>query len=183
MKVYKLDKVACLKHIAAEQNISLSYRSRSEEGRLADAQRKQKQRQKTLAPDKTAQFGPPDKLSNFAPSSSINDGSESITIDGHPSTPAGSSRKRKVAPNNLDSSEKRRAVEVGNTTLDLVPGHDPSAIGRRVKMLFDVDDDTEWYKGVIATYNIVSGKYGIFFPADNETIETTLDDEDLEFID
>ena len=70
IKVYKLDKVACLKHIAAEQNVSLSYRSRSEEARLADAQRKQKQRQKTLAPDKTAQFGPPDKLSNFAPSAS-----------------------------------------------------------------------------------------------------------------
>ena len=51
-------------------------------------------------------------------------------------------------------------------------------------MLFDVDDHTEWYEGVIATYNIVNGKYGIYFPCDNETIETTLDDdEDLEFVD
>ena len=50
-------------------------------------------------------------------------------------------------------------------------------------MLFDVDDHTEWYEGVVATYNIVNGKYGIFVPVDNETIETTLDDEDLEFID
>lgn len=54
MKVYKLDKVACLKHIAAKQKVSLSYQSRSEEARLADVQRKQKQRQKTLAPDRTA---------------------------------------------------------------------------------------------------------------------------------
>ena len=41
--------------------------------------------------------------------------------------------------------------------------------------------DTEWYKGVVATYNIVNVKYGIFL-IDNETIETTLN-QDLEFID
>lgn len=49
-------------------------------------------------------------------------------------------------------------------------------------MLFDVDDHMEQYEGVIATYNI-NGKYRIYFPCDNETIETTLDDEDLEFVD
>ena len=32
--------------------------------------------------------------------------------------------------------------------------------------------DTEWHKGVVATYNIVNVKYGIF-SIDNETIETT----------
>ena len=31
MKVYKVDKAACLKHIAAKEGIILSYRSRSEE--------------------------------------------------------------------------------------------------------------------------------------------------------
>ena len=101
MKVYKLDKVACLKHIAAEQNISLSYRSCSEEAWLADARSKQKQRQKTLAPDKTAQYRPPDKLSNFAPAKCFE--SESITTNGNPSPPIESSRKRKVAPNKSGS--------------------------------------------------------------------------------
>ena len=135
IKVYKLDKVACLKHIAAELNVSLSYRSHSEEARLADAQRKRKQRQKTLSVIKL-QFEPPDKLSNFAPSASSSSVNETTVAN---STLIRSSRKRKVAPNNIDSSEKRRAVEVGNATLNLVPSHDPSAIGRKVKTLFDVE--------------------------------------------
>ena len=50
-------------------------------------------------------------------------------------------------------------------------------------MLFTVDDHSdEWYEGIIATYNVLSGKYGVYFPADNETVETTFEDNDLEFI-
>ena len=56
-------------------------------------------------------------------------------------------------------------------------------IGKRVKMLFTVEDKDEWCEGIIATYNILSGKYGIYFPADNETVETSLEDDDLKFID
>ena len=44
ISVYKVDKVVCLKHIAAEEGVSLSYRSRSEEARRTSARRKQKQR-------------------------------------------------------------------------------------------------------------------------------------------
>ena len=55
IKVYKLDKVAALRHIAAAANVSLSYRSRS---RMEEAQRKQRQRQKAISPDKSAQYGP-----------------------------------------------------------------------------------------------------------------------------
>lgn len=64
LKVYKVDKIACLKHMAAEANISLSYRSRSQEAKSKEAKRKQQQRKKTF-PDKSVQFGPPDKTSNF----------------------------------------------------------------------------------------------------------------------
>ena len=44
VKVYKLDKIADLRHIGAEESISLSYRSRSDDARLEEAQRKQRQR-------------------------------------------------------------------------------------------------------------------------------------------
>ena len=40
MKVYKVDMVAYLKHIAAEEGIILSYRSRSEEARRMTALKK-----------------------------------------------------------------------------------------------------------------------------------------------
>ena len=43
ISVYKLDKIVCLKHIAAEEGVSLSYHSRSEEARRASARKKQKQ--------------------------------------------------------------------------------------------------------------------------------------------
>ena len=49
ISVYKLDKVVCLKHIAAEEGVSLSYRIRSEEARRASARKKQKQRARSHA--------------------------------------------------------------------------------------------------------------------------------------
>ena len=96
------------------------------------------------------------------------------------------SRKRKGSPNKETPNEisKKRAVEVDKTVVNVVNICDPKVIGKRVRMLFNVDDHTEeWYEGIIATYNIITGKYGIYFPSDNETVESTLDDEDLEFID
>ena len=66
LKVYKLDKMACLKHIAAEACISLSYCSRTEDARRDESERKRKQRSiKDIPLDRRAQFGPPDKSSNF----------------------------------------------------------------------------------------------------------------------
>lgn len=40
IKVYKLDKIAVLRHIVAQENISLSYRSRSDDARLEEAEHK-----------------------------------------------------------------------------------------------------------------------------------------------
>ena len=57
ISVYKLDKVVCLKHIAAEKGVSLSYHSRSEEARRASARKKQKRRARSQCPyDISAQF-------------------------------------------------------------------------------------------------------------------------------
>ena len=71
IKIYKLDKVACLKHIATEEGVGTSYRSKSEEARRTAAKSKAHQRQvaKTF-PDKNAQFGLPDQSGNFNPKAS-----------------------------------------------------------------------------------------------------------------
>ena len=68
ISVYKVDKVVCLKHIAAEEGVSLPYHSRSdhEEARRTSVRRKQKQRARNQGPSGvSAQFGAPDHVTNF----------------------------------------------------------------------------------------------------------------------
>ena len=43
ISLYKVDKVVCFKHIAAEEGVSLSYRSRSEEARTSARKSKSKE--------------------------------------------------------------------------------------------------------------------------------------------
>ena len=185
LKVYKLDKIACLKHIAAEACISLSYRSRIEDARRDESERKQKQRSiKDIPVDRRAQFGPPDKSSNFlSPSRRIikenanhEEENTQTVISALPPT------KRK-GNHEQNKRQKRRAIGLNEAVVDVIPDNNPSAIGKKVKMMFDVEGRYEWYEGIVAGYNIVTGKYSIFFPYNNETIQTNLDDEDLKFID
>ena len=69
ISVYNIDKVVCLKYIAEEEGVSLSYRSRSEEARTS-TRKKQKQRARNQGPsDISAQLGPPDCVTNFTGSS------------------------------------------------------------------------------------------------------------------
>ena len=65
VKVYKIDKVACLKHMVAEDGLSLSYRSKTEECRRMEALQKRKQRTVRFTSDANAEYGPPDRQCNF----------------------------------------------------------------------------------------------------------------------
>ena len=68
INVYNIDK-----HIAASKKSSISYRSKTDEARAADAQRRKKERNsKTSISDTDAMWGPPDKKSNF------NDGGKKV---------------------------------------------------------------------------------------------------------
>ena len=106
IKVYKVDKVACLKHIAAEKGSVLSYRSRTEEARRMEALAKQKQRMKCI-PDKTSQYGPPDRVDNFK------------------SSLPHSSRKRKYEETHTEIAPKRRALCVDNNMMEYIPNSHP----------------------------------------------------------
>ena len=51
-------------------------------------------------------------------------------------------------------------------------------------MKFEVEKGIEeWYEGMIASYNIFSGKYTVLFPSDGQTEEASFDDNDMEFLD
>ena len=164
VKVYKIDKVACLKHISAEEGISLSYRSRSEEARREAALKKRKQRMNArMAPDKKTQFGPPDRSSNFV--------SRKRDRSGSPET---SCLLRK----------KSLHINVDNSRIGFIPNSHPEILGKRARMKFESPSgQDEWYDGIICSYNGMTGKYGIYFPCDDQTEEASFDDDDMEIID
>ena len=41
----------------------------------------------------------------------------------------------------------------------------------------------QWYEGIISSYNVITGKYSVYFPYDGVTKEASYDDEDMEIID
>lgn len=53
----------------------------------------------------------------------------------------------------------------------------------RMKFQIDDSDTTEWFRGIISSYDGVTQKYGVYFPSDEETVFANLDDEDLELMD
>ena len=36
-------------------------------------------------------------------------------------------------------------------------------------MKFEVDGVEEWYEGMVSSYNMITGKYGVYFPSDGQT--------------
>ena len=144
IKVYKVDKVACLKHMVAEEGVILSYRSRTEDSRRMAAKKKSLQRKQKIIPDRAAQFGLPDRSDNFVASSV--------------------SRKRANASMSQSSVNKtpkhqRLTVSVDNSTIDYIPDQHPEIIGKRALMRFeDEEGEDTWYNGIIASYNGITGK-------------------------
>ena len=63
--LYKKDKVEALSYIAAENNISLTYRGKTDETRRQVAASRKRQRQQSHFSDKDSEFGPPDKRKHF----------------------------------------------------------------------------------------------------------------------
>ena len=69
--------------------------------------------------------------------------------------------------------------------MQYVPDSHPELMGKQVRMKFDVSKSgkTEWFQGIVSSYDGINQKYGIYFPCDGETVFAKLDDEDLEIID
>ena len=43
--------------------------------------------------------------------------------------------------------------------------------------------EESWFEGVVSSYNVLSGKYAIYFPSDGVTEEVSFDDRDFEVMD
>ena len=105
----------------------------------------------------SAQFGPPDRSTNFA-------GSSSQSILGK--------RKSNKQKSNMQSGEVR-----------FIPNTQPDALGKEVKMKFETSSGEQWLDGMITSYNGLKGKFGVYFPSDGQTVDTSLGDEDLDICD
>ena len=64
-ETYKIDKVLCMKHITAQQESNISYRSKTAEAKAAQAKYGQQCHLMRSDPDEENKFGPPDKAANF----------------------------------------------------------------------------------------------------------------------
>ena len=157
IKVYKVDKVACLKHMAAEDGIVLSHRSKNEEARRMTAKKKQEYRKRSL-PDKESEYGPPDRTDNFV-----------------------AGRKRK---SNDAHSSTSHEMNVDNSVVQYYPNTHPEILGKKARMKFnDGEGEDQWYEGVVSSYNVITGKYSVYFPCDGATEETSYADGDFELMD
>ena len=65
INLYKLDKSECAEHLAASNNISLSYSDKSEEARKSAAKKRCAQRAKKHNNDSSTEYGPPDRQCHF----------------------------------------------------------------------------------------------------------------------
>ena len=46
----------------------------------------------------------------------------------------------------------------------------PEIVGKRARMKFGDGGEEKWYEGVISSYNVITGKYGVYSPCDGTTI-------------
>ena len=75
-------------------------------------------------------------------------------------------------------------VCVSDSIVECIPNDHPEIIGKCAKMTFVSEKEQEqWYEGIISSYNVITGKYFVYFPYDGVTEKTSYDDKDMEIID
>ena len=55
-------------------------------------------------------------------------------------------------------------------------------MGRKLKMRFKVKGKIQWFEGQITNYDGLTGKYGVYFPIDQEIVYIFPDDKDVTFL-
>ena len=63
---------------------------------------------------------------------------------------------------------------------ECTPNSHPEILGKCARMRFKGEE--EWYEGVVSSYSVITGKFSIYFPSDEQTEEASFDDEDLEIV-
>ena len=66
------------------------------------------------------------------------------------------------------------------TSVLIVPNPNPDAIGKRVRMKFEISGIDTWFLQVIATYDAIKAKFSSHVI--KKIVYVSLDDEDFEFL-
>ena len=161
INVYNIDRVVCCKHIAASKKSSISYQSKTDEARAADAQRRKKEcSAKSTVSDPEAMWGPPDKKNNFNGSGKKSDGIVQ-------------QRKRSHSRENDGETPPTKRKCAGT----------PILVGKHIEMEFTNEDgSTTWWLGSVTKYNRASDTYEAYFPDDCTTVEFSSLDEDYRVV-
>ena len=164
MEAYKLDKVACYKYIAADEGASVSYRSQTTEARAANAAARRLERKRKAAQDLSAQLGPPDKKCHLS--------------------------ELKITVTSTESSKQQSevaSIQVDECVVQIHTNQHPEVLGKRVCVKYDINKSgcpaSQWYEGIITSYNCMTGKYSVYFSCDGVTDEFTLNEDGFNIID
>ena len=63
-----------------------------------------------------------------------------------------------------------------NKEIKFIPNAQPEALGKKVKMKFETPAREQWFDGMITSYDGLKGKFGVYFPSDGQTVDTSLGD-------
>ena len=56
------------------------------------------------------------------------------------------------------------AIKVDNSVVKYFQNNHPEIVGKRARMKFDDGQGGDkWSEGVVSSYNVITGKYGVFF--------------------
>ena len=71
-------------------------------------------------------------------------------------------------------------VNIDNNIIQCTPNSHPEIMDKCARIKFQGKKE-EWYEGVVSSYNVITGKYSIYFPSDGQTEEASFY-EDVEII-
>ena len=161
--LYKYDKAACAKHIAANVGVSVTYCDQSQEARKAEAAKRNMRRQSKSSSDLTAQYGPPDRQCHFE-----NGGKKRK----NPVKSSIHAKRPKTGFVSQDTSAADDDSDFEDNTQTKFHQPNPNYLGRRLQMRFKIKEtgNYQWFNGQILNFDPNTGKYGAFFPSDGQTV-------------
>ena len=162
--LYRYDKTACAKNIAANVGVSVTYCDQLQEARKSEATKRNMRRQNKSSSDLTAQYGPPDRQCHFE------------TGGKKRKNPVKSSIQAKRPKSSYVSQDTSAAADDDSDFEDSTQTRfhqpNPNYFGCTLQMRFKIKEtgNYQWFDGQILNFDPKTGKYGAFFPSDGQTI-------------
>ena len=162
--LYRYDKAACAKNIAANRGVSVTYCDQSQEARKSAAAKRNMRRQNKSSSDLTAQYGPPARQCHFE---------------------TGGKKRKNLVKSDIQAKRLKISCASQDTSVDVDDDSDfedsmqtrfhqlnPKYLGRRLQMRFKIKEsgNYQWFDGQILNFDPNTGKYGAFFPSDGQTV-------------